>query len=150
MTTLKIQHCPQYSDAAFADMVRMMPQLQTVNLKGCTLVGEQTVKAVIKLEGLRSVNLKGTRVTEGDVRELLGKKGGGLVVFKVDNVVFKDVSWTSLDGDVARRAYVVREGGLGPKVLGSKWQHFSALQMEPRSRVCLGLDTGHPFGVQCC
>ena len=92
MRTLKIQHCAAYSDAAVAEMIRVMPHLQVVNLKGCTLVKDRTVAAICKLEAVRRVNLKGTRVDEGDVGVLMEALGQRLEGFKVDGVVFKDVS----------------------------------------------------------
>jgi hypothetical protein len=91
MHTLKVQHCPQYSDAAVADIIRSMPNLQVVNLKGCSLVGTRTVEEICKLRYVRRVNLKGTRVGEGDVGMVMREKGETLEGFKVDSVAFKDV-----------------------------------------------------------
>lgn len=91
MHTLKIQHCGQYSDAAVADMIKSMPKLQSVNLKGCSLVGERCVEEICKLVHVRRLNLKGTKVTEGDVSVILEQMGDVLEVFKIDDVAFRNV-----------------------------------------------------------
>lgn len=91
-TSLSLTHAAKAPDAAIAKLIRSMPELRSVNLKGCTLAGTQAVEAILKLEGVNKVNLKGTSVKADHVRELLDAFGSTLVVFKIDNVVFPDVS----------------------------------------------------------
>lgn len=80
------------TDAAIADTITHMPNLRSVNLKGCSLVGERTCAAILGLKDLSRVNLKGTKASDPDLTAILKAKADELEVFKVDTVVFADVS----------------------------------------------------------
>jgi hypothetical protein len=89
-TSLVIQHAPSLSDRAFAGLVYRMPDLTTINLKGCSLAGKETVATLIKrCPALRRINLKGTGVVEDDVKKLLDRYGQGMEGFKVDLVLIE-------------------------------------------------------------
>lgn len=67
-----------------------MPELEDINLKGCSLAGPRTVDIICKkCKGLKMLNLKGTNVDEMQVREILDLYGKQLEVFKVDRLVIE-------------------------------------------------------------
>ena len=87
--SLILTHAPSVPDIAIAGLIHSLPDLEVINLKGCTLAGKKTVETIVKQCGkLRRVNLKGTNVSEGDVRLLLHKFALQLEGFKVDKVRF--------------------------------------------------------------
>ena len=60
------------------------------------MVGERCVEEICKLNHLRRVNLKGTKVTERDVNVILEEMGQVLEVFKVDDVAFRNVRFVPI------------------------------------------------------
>lgn len=91
-TSLTLTHAAKAPDAAIAKLIRSLPQLEAVNLKGCAMAGAQTIKAVLQLREVKQLNLKGTAVKEEHVKELLDAFGSTLDKFKIDNVLFPNVS----------------------------------------------------------
>jgi hypothetical protein len=90
ITTLSLKHAGKASDVSIAAMIYHLPNLEVINLKGCSLAGSQVVETVIKrCKKLRRINLKLTQVKEEDVKLLLDEFGHQLEGFKVDVVVFK-------------------------------------------------------------
>lgn len=89
MNTLILTHSPTSSDVGIAGLIYHLPNLEAINLKGCTSVAEKTVKTILnRCAGLRKINLKGTKIVERGVKDLLGTFGGQLESFKIDNVTF--------------------------------------------------------------
>ena len=67
-----------------------MPNLEMINLKGCSLAGDKVVQTILKqCHGLKRINLKGTGVKEIHVKLLLDRFGKQLECFKVDNIHFE-------------------------------------------------------------
>ncbi|TYJ58597.1 hypothetical protein B9479_000808 [Cryptococcus floricola] len=83
------------TDVGLAGLIHHLPSIEIVNLKGCALAGEKTVKTIVsRCPGVKRLNLKGTKVSEKDVAQLLAKFGQQLEGFKVDNVIFNDIDHT--------------------------------------------------------
>lgn len=81
------------SDAAIANLIDHLPNLELLNLKGCSLVTAQTAQAIIKrCPKIRGLNLKGTKLGEADLVSLLQKYGDQLERLKVDVLVCQNVS----------------------------------------------------------
>jgi hypothetical protein len=92
-TSLTLTHAAKASDVAIAGLIHFLPNLEVINLKGCTLAGKTVVETIIKrCRRLRRINLKGTAVGEDDLRSLLDEFGQQLEGLKVDNVRFHSVS----------------------------------------------------------
>lgn len=89
-TRLTIKHAPKVSDLAIATLIHFLPNLEEVNLKGCTLVGSKTVETIVKLSPkLRRINLKGTSVGEREAKMILDTFPKQIEGFKIDNVDFE-------------------------------------------------------------
>ena len=88
-TELTIKNGSAVLDIALANLIHLMPRLQVINLKGCSLAGSRTVEQILKLTDVKKVNLKGTKVDEGGVKAILERFGQQLEAFKVDNVVIE-------------------------------------------------------------
>ncbi|ODO05171.1 hypothetical protein L198_01859 [Cryptococcus wingfieldii CBS 7118] len=83
------------TDVGLAGLIHHLPSIEIVNLKGCALAGEKTVKTIVsRCPGVKRLNLKGTKVSEKDVAQLLATFGQQLEGFKVDNVIFNDIDHT--------------------------------------------------------
>lgn len=88
--SLSLQHAVKASDTAIAGLVHSMPELEEINLEGCTSAGSRTVDIICKkCKALKSLNMKGTNVDEWQVREILDLYGKQLEVFKVDRLVIE-------------------------------------------------------------
>jgi hypothetical protein len=88
--TLSLKHAGKASDVSIAAMIYHLPNLEVINLKGCSLAGPKVVETVIKrCKKLRRINLKFTQVKEKDVKLLLDEFGDQLEVFKVNMVIFE-------------------------------------------------------------
>jgi hypothetical protein len=88
-TSLILQHLDKATDVAIAGMIHHLPNLEHINLRGCTLASDKTIKTIIvRCKRLRRINLKGTKTSEANVKELLQAFGNQLTGFKVDNVRF--------------------------------------------------------------
>ncbi|XAO21498.1 hypothetical protein I312_100249 [Cryptococcus bacillisporus CA1280] len=95
LTALILTHSHASSDVAVAGLIYHLPNLEVINLKGCTSVAGKTVKTILnRCNGLRKINLKGTKVVERGVKDLLGNFGGQLESFKIDTVTFDDIDDT--------------------------------------------------------
>lgn len=89
-TRLTLRHAEKATDTAIAGLIHSMPQLEEINLKGCSLAGQRTVEIICKrCKGIKKLNLKGTSVNEEQMRELLDTFGTQLEVFKIDRVVIE-------------------------------------------------------------
>ncbi|ODO10010.1 hypothetical protein I350_02234 [Cryptococcus amylolentus CBS 6273] len=94
-TSLILINSPTSTDVGLAGLIHHLPSIEIVNLKGCALAGEKTVKTIVsRCPGVKRLNLKGTKVSEKDVAQLLAKFGQQLEGFKVDNVIFNDIDHT--------------------------------------------------------
>ncbi|ORY30530.1 hypothetical protein BCR39DRAFT_528583 [Naematelia encephala] len=94
-TSLYFTHSSRASDIALAGMVWWMPNLENVNLKGCSLAGPEVVEALIKqCPRLKKINLRGTKVGEKEIKGLLDAFGKQLEGFKVDQVIFQNINDT--------------------------------------------------------
>ncbi len=90
ISTLTLTYAPAASDISIAALILQLPNLETINLKGCILAGTKTVDGIVKrCPKIKKVNLKGTKVSEDDVGAVLNKYGRKLEVLKVDNVAFR-------------------------------------------------------------
>lgn len=88
-TSLRLTYAGKISDQAVATFVQDLVNLDHLNLKGCTSVGERTVNALLKrCQKLRRINPKGTKVNEEAAKQLLDQYGHQLESFKVDQVHF--------------------------------------------------------------
>jgi len=86
-TSLSLQYLDKTTDIAIAGMIHYLPNLENINLKGCSLAGEQVVKTILKrCENLKRINIKGTKISEGNVRSLLEEFGEQLTGFKMNFV----------------------------------------------------------------
>lgn len=89
-TKLSLKHAPKASDVAIAGLIHSMPNLEEINLKGCTLAGARTVDIICKkCKSLKRLNVKGTNVNEQGMREILDLYGKQLEVFKIDRVLIE-------------------------------------------------------------
>lgn len=89
------------SDAAIASLVDHLPNLERVNLKGCALVAGHTVKAILKrCPKIKGLNLKGTKVAETDLANLLAAYGDQIERFKVDGMIQKVYPLSKLNGQL--------------------------------------------------
>ncbi|WWC88536.1 uncharacterized protein L201_003447 [Kwoniella dendrophila CBS 6074] len=95
-TSLTLKHASKGSDLGISALIYNLPNLDTINLKGCELAsGNKTIKVILdRITGLKSINLKGTKIVEQDVKDLLDKFGKRLEVFKVDNISFENINDT--------------------------------------------------------
>nr|XP_019012931.1 uncharacterized protein I206_02427 [Kwoniella pini CBS 10737]OCF51712.1 hypothetical protein I206_02427 [Kwoniella pini CBS 10737] len=94
-TVLTLKHASKASDIGIAGIIHHLPNLESINLKGCNLCSSRTVKTILnKCENLRKINLKGTKIIEKDIKALLDKFGNQLEVFKIDNVSFDNINET--------------------------------------------------------
>ncbi|WVQ73244.1 hypothetical protein IAR50_002812 [Cryptococcus sp. DSM 104548] len=94
-TSLILTNSPTSTDVGLAGLIHHLPSLEVINLKSCSLAGEKTVKSVVsRCPGVKRLNLKGTKVSEKDVADLLFTFGQQLEGFKVDNVIFSDIDHT--------------------------------------------------------
>ncbi|GFZ45033.1 hypothetical protein JCM24511_02759 [Saitozyma sp. JCM 24511] len=88
-TSLTLTHAAKAPDVAIAGLIHFLPNLEVINLKGCTLAGKRVVEIIVKrCRRLRRINLKGTAIGEDDLRSLLDEFGQQLEGLKVDNVRF--------------------------------------------------------------
>ncbi|RXK40054.1 hypothetical protein M231_02694 [Tremella mesenterica] len=94
-TSLVLTHAAKPSDVSVAGLIHHLPELQTINLKGCSLVETKTVETILKRSvKLRKINLKGTKVGERHVKALLETFGDQMETFKVDKVIFNNPNET--------------------------------------------------------
>ncbi|ORX37262.1 hypothetical protein BD324DRAFT_650867 [Kockovaella imperatae] len=88
-TSLTLTHAAKASDVAIAGLIAVLPNLQSITLKGCKLASKRTVDAILKFTpNVHRVNLKGTMVEVDDVKKILHRFGTQLVSFKVDRIRF--------------------------------------------------------------
>lgn len=97
ITSLRLRHCPQMTDAAVSGLISVLPNLELLNLKGCSLVAGKTVDALVKrCPKLKGFNLKQTKIREAELKLLLDAFGGQLERLKVDGVTSRNVGLLSL------------------------------------------------------
>jgi hypothetical protein len=85
------------TDAAVAGLVSVLPNLELINLKGCSLVAGKTVDALVKrCPKLKGFNLKQTKIREAELKLLLDAFGTQLERLKVDGVTSRSVRLLSL------------------------------------------------------
>ncbi|OWZ78214.1 hypothetical protein C365_03007 [Cryptococcus neoformans Bt85] len=113
MRTLILTHSPTSSDVAIAGLIYHLPNLEVINLKGCTSVAEKTVKTILnRCIGLKKINLKGTKIVESGVKDLLGTFGGQLEGFKIDNVTFDNIDDTFSSSPYPRISHLCLPGDI--------------------------------------
>ncbi|WVR06479.1 hypothetical protein IAU60_003510 [Kwoniella sp. DSM 27419] len=134
-TSLTLSHASSASDVGVQALIHHLPNLERINLKGCTAVSSKTVRTVVqRCKRLKRINLKGTKVAEADVALLLGMFHDQLEGFKVDNVAFEDLSATFASAPYPSLTHLCLPGA----VLNSPAQDFRA-----RARI-YGHTIGYP------
>ncbi|KAK8858720.1 hypothetical protein IAR55_002949 [Kwoniella newhampshirensis] len=94
-TQLILTHVCSATDIGIAGLIYHLPNLEVINLKGCTLAGPRTVKTILeRCSNLRRINLKSTKIGEKEVGMLLRKFGKQLEGLKVDTVTFENINET--------------------------------------------------------
>lgn len=89
-TSLILTHAASASDVAIAGMIWHLPSLQVINLKGCSLAGENVVSTIIKrCPNLTRINVKMTGVNEEGIGMILKSFQQQLLGFKVDTGSFE-------------------------------------------------------------
>ncbi|UOH80762.1 hypothetical protein LQV05_003419 [Cryptococcus neoformans] len=96
MRTLILTHSPTSSDVAIAGLIYHLPNLEVINLKGCTSVAEKTVKTILN----------------SGVKDLLGTFGGQLEGFKIDNVTFDNIDDTFSSSPYPRISHLCLPGDI--------------------------------------
>lgn len=74
LVELDLSHSPTLSDAVLAKVLSRIPSLQKINLKACTKVGDNSIKALATASGacIKSTNLSFTAVGTKGLGALLG------------------------------------------------------------------------------
>nr|XP_031864346.1 uncharacterized protein CI109_000259 [Kwoniella shandongensis]KAA5531418.1 hypothetical protein CI109_000259 [Kwoniella shandongensis] len=134
-THLILTHASSATDIGLAGLIYHLPDLEVINLKGCTLAGSRTVQTIMERCGsLKRVNLKGTKVGEKEVGALLRKFGKQLEGLKVDDIVFENINETFDSGPYPSLRHLCLPG----KVLNPPTSDFRS-----RARI-MGHSIGYP------
>ncbi len=75
---LCLERCTGFSKTAFAALAGL-PRLQGLNVRGCTQIDDDWIDAVARLDGLRSVQVAGTRLSPEGRARLRSLLGSGTV-----------------------------------------------------------------------